>query len=95
MSKQSAFGERCECVLGEQDMVINRDAYDLARLDDLPGNIEVFPGRLRIAAGVVVSYDDTGACSDDGTSEDLARMNQACGQCALCDDLESGNAIGS
>ena len=72
---------------------MNGNADDLSRLNQLPGDFDIFPTWLQVAARVIVSDNDRGPDTENSGAEHLTRMDQARVQCTFTDDLDSLHGV--
>lgn len=80
----SALGEgRVAGLPCDDEVVVEGDAEDIARLAELPGHLDVLPARLLVARRVVVGADDRRGVVQQGRLVDVAGADHRPAKAAL------------
>src|SRR5262245_2319145 len=90
---QPRFNHRVVRLVGEDEMVHDINAHDLASIHQSLGQDHIVATRCGIARGVIVKHDDGGCRSGGGLSEYLARMNDGAVEGTDRQQLDANNAI--
>jgi hypothetical protein len=77
----------------ENDMVVDRDAYDFAGFHDLPGNRNILLRWLRTPGRVVVRNNYWGTSCNDRSSKNLTWVDEAAVEYSFRDDLEAHHTV--
>ena len=67
-TQQASLGQGGISGTGNDEVVVDRDTHQLAGLDQLPGDPDIFARRLRVAGRMIVQTDDGRGIFQDGAT---------------------------